>query len=176
MYSVVTHETKLSIFQFKTLHNILPTNLHLYRMNIHDSSSCPICNDSTQTIEHMFITCSSAIEFWNQFYKWYTFEPLSRFTNTEILYGIIRNNSIETTLNQIILIAKYHIYCNATSNANLDFVAFLERLKNTIETEKYIAYTSHASEEFSKKWRRMKLDLFNSSLITLLYRKKRVKI
>ena len=33
--------TKLSIFQFKILHNILPTNLHLYRMNIRDSSSCP---------------------------------------------------------------------------------------------------------------------------------------
>ena len=44
---VVTHETKLSIFQFKILHNILPTNLHLYRMNIRDSSSCPICNDCT---------------------------------------------------------------------------------------------------------------------------------
>ena len=33
---------------------------------------------------------------------------------------------------------------------------FLNGLK-TIETEKYIAYTSHASE-FSKKWRRIKLD------------------
>ena len=127
---VVTHETKLSIFRFKILHNILPTNLHLYGMNICDSSSCPICSDSTQTIEHMFITCSSAIKFWNQFYKWYIFEPLSRFTNTEILYGIIQNNSIEITLNHIILIAKYHIYCIATTNAHLDFAAFLERLKN----------------------------------------------
>ena len=121
-------------------------------MNMRDSSSCPIRNDSTaQTIERMFITCFSAIEFWNRFYKWYTFEPLSRFSNTEMLYEIIRNNSIEITLNHIILIAKYHIYCNATTNANLGFAAFLERLKNTIETEKYIAYTSHASEEFSKK-------------------------
>ena len=109
---VVTHETKLPIFQFKILHNILPTNLHLYRMNIRDSSSCPTCNDRMQTMEHMFITRSSAIEFWNQFYKWYTFEPLTRFSNTEILYGFIRNNrnnSIEATLNHNILIAKYHI-------------------------------------------------------------------
>ena len=98
----------------------------------------------------MFITCSSAIEFWNQFYKWYTFEPLSRFTNTEILYGIIQNISIEITLNHIILIAKYHIYCNATTIAHLVFVAFLERLKNMIETEKYIAYTSHAHSPFPR--------------------------
>ena len=63
----------------------------------------------------------------------------------------IRNNSIEITLNHIILIAKYHTYWSATSNAHLVFAAFLERLKNTIETGKYIAYTSHASEEFSKK-------------------------
>ena len=78
---------------------------------------------------------------------------LSHFSNTEILYGIIWNNSIEITLNHIIiLIAKYNIYCNATSNAHLVFAAFLEQLKNTIETEKYITYTSHTSEEFSKKW------------------------
>ena len=74
------------------------------------------------------------------------FEPLTRFTNTEILYGIIRNNNIEINLNHIILIAKYHIYCNAKSNAHLVFAAFLERLKNTTETEKYIANTSHAIE------------------------------
>ena len=55
---------------------------------------------------------------------------------------IIRNNSIEITLNHIILLAKYHIYCNATSNVHLVFAGFSERLKNTIETKKYIAYTS----------------------------------
>ena len=31
-YLSLTHETKLSLFQFKILHNILPTNLHLYRI------------------------------------------------------------------------------------------------------------------------------------------------
>ena len=142
---MVTHETKLSIFQFKILYNILLANLHLYRLNIRVSSSCSICNDS------VFITCSSAIGFWNQFYRWYTFEPLKRFSNTELLYEIVRNNSIEITVNHIILISKYHIYCNAMSNAYLVFAAFLERLKDTIETEKYIAYISRASEEFSKK-------------------------
>ena len=77
---VVTHETKLSIFQFKILHNILSTNLLLYRMNIRDSSSCPICNNSTQTIEHMFITCYSALEFWNQF------KQMVHFRNSVTLY------------------------------------------------------------------------------------------
>ena len=41
-YLLLTHETKLSLFQFKILHNILPTNLHFYRINMRDSSSCPI--------------------------------------------------------------------------------------------------------------------------------------
>ena len=68
--------------------------------------------------EHMFITCTSTIEIWNRFYNWY------------VLYGVIWNNSIEITLNHIILIAKYHIYCNTTSNAHLFFAAFLEWLKN----------------------------------------------
>ena len=88
---VVTHEIQLSMFQFKILHNILSTNLYLYRMNMRDYSSCLVCNENTQTIEHMFITCSSAREFWNQFYKWYTFELLTYFSNTEVL--TVRNYS-----------------------------------------------------------------------------------
>ena len=44
---------------------------------------------------------------------------------------------------------------------------FLNGLKITIETEKYIAYTSHASEEFSKKWRRIKLDSFITNNFTI---------
>ena len=59
-----------------------------------------------------------------------------RFSNTEILCGIIRNISIEMTFNHI-------LKQNATStgNAQLVFVAFIKQLRNTIETGKYIACT-----------------------------------
>ena len=80
---------------------------------------------------YTFIASSSETEFWNQFHKWYTFEPQTCFSITKILYAIIRNNSMEITLNHIILTVKYHTYCNAISNAHLVFAAFLERFKNT---------------------------------------------
>ena len=141
------------MFQFKILHNILPTNLHLHRMNLRDSIKCPICPDCIQSTEHMFITCSFAREFWSMLRNWNASESsLQSLSKVEILYGIICDGKIELTLNHIILIAKYHIYCNVSSLTQTNFTSFITRLKNTIDIEKYIAYTSHTEEIFNTKW------------------------
>lgn len=151
---VVTRETKMSMLQYKILHNILPTNLLLYRMNISDTDKCPLCNDCIHSIEHMFTTCTFAIEFWRRFYSWCPSEllPQSYLTKLEILYGVLRNSTIEVTLNHIILIAKYHIYRNFIENTSTNFSVFISLLKEKINTEKYIAYTSHAEDIFKRKW------------------------
>ena len=89
---------------------------------------------------------------------------LEGFDCTEILYGIIRNNSIEITLNHIILIAKYHIYCNATSNAIWLLQPFLNGLKTQLKLRNILLIPLKL-----QKWRRIKL-------LTLLYRKKGVNM
>ena len=53
----VTKEVKLSVFQFKLIHNIVSTNSLLYKMKIIDSPTCPFCPDTEQSIVHLFI-CS----------------------------------------------------------------------------------------------------------------------
>ena len=67
----VTTEVKLSVFQFKLIHNIVSTNSLLYKMKIIDSPTCPFCPDTEQSIVHLFVRCSSAISFWNEFTEWY---------------------------------------------------------------------------------------------------------
>lgn len=59
----VTKEVKLSVFQFKLIHNILSTNSLLYKMKIIDSPSCPFSPDTEQSISHLFnfVRCSSAV-------------------------------------------------------------------------------------------------------------------
>ena len=39
----ITIETKLQIFQYKIIHNILPTKFSLFRMNLCDSETCHLC-------------------------------------------------------------------------------------------------------------------------------------
>ena len=71
---VVTTETKLSIFQYKIIHDILPTNSLLFKMKIIDTTKCPLCQDQIHDIRHMFVKCPFAITFWHHFHKWNTFD------------------------------------------------------------------------------------------------------
>ena len=47
----ITKETKLSIFQFKINHNVLPHGYWLHQMKILDSPLCPSCGEN-ETINY----------------------------------------------------------------------------------------------------------------------------
>ena len=49
----VTVENKLRSFQFKLIHNIIPTNHSLYKMNIKVSPRCKCCLFPNETLIHM---------------------------------------------------------------------------------------------------------------------------
>ena len=63
----ITRETKLSIFQFKIIHNILPCRNLLYKMNISESPLCEFCNE-LETLSHMLVNCSVYATFGIQSY------------------------------------------------------------------------------------------------------------
>ena len=58
----VTKDIRLSIFQFKIIHHILPTNSTLYRDKIKDHDKCHLCTQ-TQTLRHLFVSCSECSGF-----------------------------------------------------------------------------------------------------------------
>ena len=151
---VVTTETKLSIFQYKIIHDILPTNSLLFKRKIIDTTKCPLCQDQIHDIRRMIVKCLFVITFWHHFHKWYTFgDDLKRsLSPTEILYGVIRRKKLNIALNHIVIIAKFHIYKSNINEIPPNFQAFLSLLKAKINIEKYIAFASHARESFSNKW------------------------
>ena len=53
----ITIENKLRSFQFKLMHNILPTNQRLRKMNGTSSSKCAQCDAPCETISHIFYEC-----------------------------------------------------------------------------------------------------------------------
>ncbi|WMV24833.1 hypothetical protein MTR67_018218 [Solanum verrucosum] len=55
---------KIRFFLWLCVHNCLPTNSYLFRLNITSSGNCPICNSEEETIPHIFLRCPIAIEFW----------------------------------------------------------------------------------------------------------------
>jgi len=60
----VTFENKLRSFQFKIVHNIIPTNLSLYKMNIKETPQCGRCLFQNDTLVHTFLECPEVEPFW----------------------------------------------------------------------------------------------------------------
>ena len=65
----VTNEVKLSVFQYKIVHNILYTNTILHKMKKKKQPDCPYYHGSAQTPLQIFVECSISKSFWNKFHK-----------------------------------------------------------------------------------------------------------
>ena len=58
------------MFQNKIIHNVLATNVSLFRAKIRDYDIRPQCLADRYTIDHMFLHCSLTSPFWSLFQKW----------------------------------------------------------------------------------------------------------
>ena len=91
----ITKEVKVIMFQYKIIHNILPTQISLYRDGFSDSDVCPLCHHEQQTLSHLLITCIKTASFWQTFQVWWygkTDENLL-LNQGKILYGFFENTA-----------------------------------------------------------------------------------
>ena len=151
---IVTKEVKFSVFQYKIIHNILYTNCILYKMKKVEDPHCPFCANIDQTVIHLFLSCPIAISFWSDFIIWYQSfsQKTLSLSNNEILYGVLRGSSSCSTLNHLILMGKYFLYCKALNNVKFQFADFTNLVYDKIETERYIAIMSNKYNTFFEKW------------------------
>ena len=156
----VIKEVKLAVFQFKLIHNIFSTNSLLYKMKIIDSPrppTCPFCPDTEQSIVHLFVRCSSAVSFWNEFTEWYRSQckehSVTAFTEYEILYGVLKDSSSLQTINHLILVGKFFLFICAKNNKKYQFADFVVSVREKIELEKYIATRENKLTQFNLKWK-----------------------
>ena len=151
----VTNEVKLSVFQYKIVHNILYTNKLLHKMKKKQQPDCPYCHGIDQTPLHLFVECLIAKLFWNKFTKWYndTCGGTIALEQNEIIYGVLRYTSSCLTLNHLIIIGKYFLYINGVHDEKRpQFTDFVTLVNEKIELEKYIAITTNKLLSFTKKW------------------------
>lgn len=151
---LTTKEVKLSIFQYKIIHNVLYTNYILHKMKKVQDPHCPFCTNIDQTVTHLFVSCSIANSFWNDFIEWY--QSLSketlRLSKNEIMYGVLNGWPSCSTLNHLILIGKYFLYYNSLNKVKFQFADFVNLVHDKIEIERYIALMSNNNKAFLKKW------------------------
>ena len=62
----VTLDTKIRMFQYKILNNILYLNQRLYRMNLVESPLCSLCKREVESVSHLFLNANSLLDCWQR--------------------------------------------------------------------------------------------------------------
>ena len=149
-------EAKLIMFQYKIIHNILPTQASLFRSNLAENDVCPLCNLESQSLSHMLFSCTVSSSLWNLFTRWWqkTFGHHISLTETIILYGWHQEPGSNTwiALNYSLIIAKYHIFATSVRGGILDFENFLFRLKDKLSTLQAVATKNNKLDKFKETW------------------------
>ena len=65
-----TIESRMRIFQYKILNNILYLNNRLYKFGYVESPMCSLCNSETETMTYLFCHCSKTDQMWNSLTSW----------------------------------------------------------------------------------------------------------
>ena len=138
----VTNEVKIIMFQYKVIHNMLPTCATLYRDDILESSICNLCNPEEQMLHHLPINCTLTIDFWMLFQDWWyqkTNETIALSTS-HILYTWHDSAKHWQVLSYCLLIAKYCIFCTSLRGGVLDFQTFLLSISRKLEILKGLRF------------------------------------
>ena len=62
-------ESKIRMFQYKILNNVLYLNQRLSHMNTVGSSLCSLCKKEPETISHLFLNCNFSRQLWSNTQK-----------------------------------------------------------------------------------------------------------
>ena len=129
----ITIENKLRSLQFKLIHNILPTNQRLSKMNVKSSPKCEQCDAPCQTTSHLFYECPVVKMFWEKVIDWWN-RKCSENINpnpTEVLYGYKPESNSFHTFSHYLLIARYYVYLarNKFETPELEVFIVLPELK-----------------------------------------------
>ena len=108
----VTIEDKLRCFQFKIIHNILPSNSSLNKMKLKSSSSCYRCNHPNEKLTHVLHEYPIVQTFWQKVTAFWNEKRSESVTLNviHIIYGYKPESRLFFALNHFLLIAKHHAY------------------------------------------------------------------
>ena len=67
----ITKETKLTMFQYKVLHDIVFTKSIVFKRKMTSCDLCYLCQEASQSLVHMLYSCPVVSKFWDCFRVWY---------------------------------------------------------------------------------------------------------
>ena len=142
-----TLETKVNMFQYKLLSNVLYLNKELFHFGIISQSKCSFCGLYDETPHHTFYECTYTQNLWNELRLYISEKVALLVLNPQsAIFGfthVLDHNYL--LVNHLLLIFKYNIY-NSRVNNTLSF----QNLKCAISQIKYIEETI-SNNDFNRK-------------------------
>ena len=152
---IATLETKVCIFQYKLLNNVLYLNKKLFQCGIAFQSKCSFCELYDEIPHHIFCECKYAQNLCNQL-RLYLSEKVALpvLSSQSAIFGftdVLDHNYL--LVNHLLLIFKYNIY-----NSRVDNTLRLQSLRCVISQIKYIEEPISNNDlnkkrKISKKWK-----------------------
>ena len=141
LFSVLASiESKIRMFQYKILNNVLYLNQRLSDMNIVGSSLCSQCKREPETISHLFLNCNFSQQLWSNTQKWSSaIFKLPNLSEKIVFLGYLNEETNNIMINHIILLYKYCLYSKRENRGGTNFKAFKAFIRNISKTEKFIA-------------------------------------
>ena len=150
----VTKETKLSMFQYKIIHNILPYGNMLYMMKILNSLLCNYCN-LLETLPHMLVECNTVHDFWVKAISWWNSQSGNSYAVNvlSILFGYYPAERTTRLFNYYILLGKRYIFVERLELKTLTMSHFLDFVNNKIIVQRAISQSKGQMNKFYSVWK-----------------------
>ena len=157
-FNVLT-DTKSREFQYRILNRYLTTNSFLYTIGLANSPLCTFCQQESESLEHLLITCSCTKSFWSDFITWSN--QLNIFlrdlSDSDILFGFWQRKEDYLFINHMLVLAKQHIYECRNKCTYPSFTIFLNKVSYVYQLEKKLMYSSNKVAYQESKWEKRQL-------------------
>ena len=108
---VVTKDSRLRVFQYKLLNNVLYLNKMLFRFGKIDSPLCSFCKMIDETPLHLFYNCIKTKLLWDQLKEFMSNKTsFPSLTQQSAILGHIDLSDDYLLINHLILIYKFYVY------------------------------------------------------------------
>ena len=113
---------------------------------IKQENLCAFCNEEEETILHILWECTLVCRIWTQLFSWIhdNTEINIAFTPKDILFGVENLT--------LFVIAKQYLYSCRCQEVIPNFNHLMERIKEVISIEKYIAVKKNKLDIHNRKW------------------------
>jgi exonuclease III len=151
---MVSKDSKVQWLQYRILHRILPVKYYLKKIKILDDDICSFCNSESETIEHIFFSCTKVISLWNslslEIYN--TTAERVGFNKTNVIFGELPFQTTNAVINFLIIFTKQYIFYCAKNKKCPHIKGLVNHLRTNYTVEKIICLRHSCMKKFDLIW------------------------